>query len=65
MQVISTSRCGPVCLSAWLSVASAFFATLRTEVTRYLSRCESARSVIVSADFDPKQPSKEANAFSG
>jgi hypothetical protein len=48
VHVISTSRCGPVCLSAWLSVASAIFATFRTEVTRYLSRCESERSVIVS-----------------
>ena len=48
VQVINTSRCGPVCLNAWLSVASAFLATVLTDVTRYLSRCESARNVTVS-----------------
>lgn len=35
-------------MNAWLSVASAFLATVFTDVTRYLSRCESARNVTVS-----------------
>ena len=48
MQVIRTSRCGPVCWNAWLWVASAIFGTSLIEATRYLSRCDFPRSVTMS-----------------
>jgi len=48
VQVIRTSRCGPVCWNAWLWVASAIFGTSLIEATRYLSRCDFPRSVTMS-----------------
>ena len=62
MQVISTWRCGPTCLSACLSVASAFLSTFRSEVTRYLSRCDLPSHCDRVADFDLEQPNKDSDA---
>jgi hypothetical protein len=63
VQVTSTRRCRPVCLKASESDAKAVLGTLRTDVTRYLSRCESALSVTVSPTPILSSRAKNPNAL--